>query len=555
MVNKDEIAKQFYDIAELMEILDKNKFKVRAYKNAARNISSSDLDIMKLYENDDLKSIDGVGDSTAEKIKQYIEDGKIDYLEEIKKEVPDGLKDIFDLNGVGRKTAMKLYNKKGISNLDELEEACQNGELRHMDGFGQKTEQNILDSIEYKRKFSGRYRIDVAKNYSKQLVDYLKPHVDKIKVVGSLRRYKETIGDIDILTTGDADKIMYNVRNYPKMEKVLVSGDTKTSIMMDNGLQLDVRVVDENSWGAAIQYFTGSKQHNIKVRKEAQNKGWTLNEYRLKDEDNDEWIAGKNEKNIYESIGFDYIPPQLREDIGEHKMALNGKLPKLVEQSDIKGDLHLHTPYSDGNESINELVKKAQSLGYEYIGLADHVRSFGDSMTIEKWQDRKEQIESIDSNIKIFDAAEIDILTDGSLYNEEIPEELDFTIGAIHQKIDDDNWYERLENAFSTGLIDIIAHPTGREIGQREGNTHFDVRKFGDLCRDHNIIIEINSLPQRLDLRAKHIRQLDGVKYHIGTDSHGIGMMDYIEFGIGTAKKGMLEKEQIVNTHPNSPLQ
>ncbi|MFW6122523.1 MAG: PHP domain-containing protein, partial [Petrotogales bacterium] len=334
-----------------------------------------------------------------------------------------------------------------------------------------------------------------------------------------------------------------------EIQKVLVSGNTKTSVMMENGLQIDIRVVNESSFGAALQYFTGSKEHNIKVRKRAKQLGWTLNEYRLADEETGEKIAGENEKEIYNKLGYQYIPPELRDDVGEHEAALNDEIPELIQPEDIKGDLHIHSDFSDGNATIPQLVEKGLQLNYDYIAITDHLRAFGDSLTVDGVQKRNAIIRALNKKygeINILNGVEVDIMSNGELYNyDKFPfEEMDVVIGAIHQKISDPSIIERLETAFQTGLIDILAHPTGRVIGRREGNIILTPEKLGPLLAKYGIVCEINALPQRLDLRSSHIRKVDGVKFAIGSDAHGTKMMEYTKtFGVGTARRGWLSKD------------
>jgi len=550
-MNKKEIADKFYEIVELMEILDKNQYKIRAYRNAARNISSTDWDIRELYEKGNLKEIPGVGDSTASKIEQIIESGTCEYLENLKEEIPDGLKEVKKVQGIGKKAVKKLYDELGVESLDDLEEVAQSGTIRNLSGFGKKTEQNILEGIEYLRKFSDRYRLDDAWNNAHSLASFLSEKTNKLEIVGSLRRRKETVGDIDILTTGDSDTIMEATKNYEDVMKVLVSGDTKTSVMLDNGLQIDVRVIEPECWGAAIQYFTGSKEHNIKVRKRAQQYGWTLNEYRMADMETDEKIAGEKEREIYEKLGFEYIPPELRDDRGEHEAALNNNLPDLVKESDIMGDIHIHSDYSDGNVDIPGIVSKAIELDYEYVGIADHQRPLGD-MDENDIINRNMLIDDLNDkhDIKILKGVEVDIMKDGDIYKEDWLDYYDYVIGAVHQSITDENIVERLHNAFSTNSIDVLAHPTGRVIGEREGNEVLQPKHINTFHEDYGIIFEINSLPQRLDLNDEMIMDTD-VMYEIGSDAHGTTMMDFVRrFGVGIARRGWLEPSDIINTRP-----
>lgn len=554
MLNK-KIADIFYEIADLLE-LQGVSFKPRAYRRGARNIESMKENIRELYEEGDLKEIDGVGKAMEGKIEEIIETGSLGYLEDLREEVPAGLVDVMRVPDVGPKSAKKLYDELGVVDLESLKEKAENGEIRDIKGFGEKTENKILEGIEMLEKVSGRHLMHQIIPLSEELIEFLKPHVDKIETAGSLRRKKETIGDIDILATGNSDEIMDSFVQYEDIEDVLVQGDTKTSIRMKNGIQADVRVVDAESWGSALMYFTGSKEHNVKLRQVAIDNGYKLNEYGLFQKETEDLVVSETEEEIYKKLGMDWTPPELREDRGEIKAAQEGKLPDLVTLDDIKGDLQSHSNWSDGRNTIDEVAKEAQSKGYEYIALTDHSQglSVANGLTKEDLAERLEEIENVqeDYDIKLLNGIEVDIKKDGTLdMDNETLEGLDIVLGAVHSnfKMGEKEQMKRITDAFSTGLIDIFAHPTGRKIGEREPY-NVDMMELIGSARDNNVVLEINAHPIRLDLNSSNARRAmeESVMISIGTDAHGLQHLDYMKYGVGVARRAWLEPKNVLNT-------
>ncbi|MEF8835889.1 MAG: helix-hairpin-helix domain-containing protein, partial [Candidatus Thermoplasmatota archaeon] len=379
-----KIAQMFNEIADLLELKGVD-FKPRAYRKAARKIESMKEDISHYYEDDDLKEIEGVGDAMEMKIKEIIETGSLEYLEELKEELPSGLIDVMRVPDIGPKSAKKLHDELGIKDLDSLKTEAEEGNIKDIKGFGEKTQQKIISGIEMLEEISGRHLLDEVIPVSEEIIEYLETKAERIEKAGSLRRWKETIGDIDILATGNSDELMDAFADYEEVDDVLVKGETKTSVRLIGGVQADLRVVDEESFGAALQYFTGAKEHNVPLRQIAIDKGYKLNEYGLFKKETDEKIAGETEEEIYNALSLEWIPPELRENRGEIEAAKEKNLPALIDLDDIKGDLQSHSDWSDGQNTVYEMAKEAQDIGYEYIALTDHSQglSVADGLTKE----------------------------------------------------------------------------------------------------------------------------------------------------------------------------
>lgn len=554
MLNK-KIADIFYDIADLLE-LEGVDFKPRAYRKAARNIESMKKDILDYYENDNLRGIDGVGKAIEEKINEIIETGGLEYLENLKDEMPEGLIDVMRVPDIGPKKAKKLYEELDITDLESLKQSAEAGEIRDIKGFGKKTEDKIIRGIDMLEKISGRHLLNEVLPLSDSLITYLERDADMIEKAGSLRRLKETIGDVDILAAGDSSKLMDSFADYADVDEVLVKGDTKTSVRMEGGIQADLRVVEPESFGAALQYFTGSKEHNVELRQVAIDKGYKLNEYGLFEKQSEKKVAGVDEKGVYKKLGMDWIPPELRENRGEIEAAKESSLPELIELEDIKGDLQSHSDWSDGVNTILEMGTAAQEKGYEYLALTDHSQSLtvAGGLDKEDLSEREEEIQSAREklDIKLLSGIEVDIKKDGSLdMDSETLEGLDLVLGAVHSnfRMDAEDQTKRITDAFSTGLIDIFAHPTGRKIGEREPYS-VDMRDIVSSAKDNSVVLEINASPQRLDLDSLDARDAmeNGVKISLGTDAHGLQHLDFMKYGVGIARRGWLEKDDVINT-------
>jgi DNA polymerase (family 10) len=555
------VADILYQIADLLDIKGEIFFKTRAYRMAAQTIEVLDEDIENVVKEGRLESIRGVGEALAKKIKEIVETGKLEYFERLKKEVPEGLLELLDLPGLGPKKVAALYKNLGITTVESLRTACIQGKLRDLDGFGEITERNILRGIQLKEKTSGRVLLNVAYQDGNKYHDYIKkcPEVNNSALAGSFRRKKETIGDLDILVSSEnPDEVMNHFVKYPDVSRVLMKGPTKSSVLLSDGLQVDLRVVKKKSYGAALQYFTGSKEHNVKMRSIAIKKGYRLNEYGLFEKDTEKYVTGRIEKDVYSALGLEYIEPELRENMGEIEAASEGKLPHLVEYKDILGDLHIHSIYSDGSDSIETIATHAKKLGYKYVGISDHsqslkvARGLSEESLIKK-QNEIQQINKKLGDITVLFGTECDIKTDGTLdYPDSVLAKFDFVIVGVHTalKMDSKQMEKRILSGIENEHANILAHPTGRLIGRREP-FKIDIENLIDAAKKTNTFLEINSFPDRLDLNNVHAKlaKEKKVKCAIGTDAHSIANMAYMEFGVATARRGWQEKSDILNTY------
>ncbi len=552
-----ELADIFDRVADMLEISGENPFKVRAYRKVVLTLESLPEDIERMYEKGRLRNIPGVGEGIAKKIEELLKTGKLEYYEELKKNLPEGLVEMLSVPDVGPKTAQLLHKRLGIESIDQMEKAAKKGKIRGLEGMGEKTEENILRGIDLLRRRTGRMLLGTAYQMSESIVERLS-RMDEVKLIspaGSLRRMKETIGDIDILITSVKPKPVMDVFvNLPEVTQVLAHGATKSSVIMENRMQVDVRVVKGESFGAAIQYFTGSKQHNIRIREIASKKGLKINEYgvfRGKKK-----IAGKEEEEVYSSIGLPYIVPELREDRGEIESALKGELPELVELSDIVGDLHLHTSWSDGVDTIPELVESARKLCYNYIAICDHSASLkvAGGLSKERRLKQIDEIRQLNKNMtdfRILAGAEIDIRTDGTLDCEtEVLRKLDIVVAAIHTgfKQDVETMTSRITKAMRNKFVNVIAHPTGRLIQTREAY-QVDMQKLFEEAKRTNTFLEVNSFPDRLDLSDINCREAKahGIKIALGTDCHNRMQMEVMRYGVGVARRAWLGKKDVIN--------
>ncbi len=555
MKKNKEIASIFNQIADALEYKGENVFRVVAYRKAARIIDELTEDIEELLKTNRLKNLAGIGEGMAKKIEEYLKTGKMQKYLEATKDIPPALLELLNIQNLGPKTLALANKHLGVKNLADLKKVIEDGSLAKLPQMGEKKVENIKKGIELYERSHERLSIAVAESIASSVVEYLKKNapVSKISPAGSLRRWKETIGDIDILVTGkDHKKIVETFTQYPKAEQVLSAGETKSSIIVEGGVQVDIRIVDRKSYGAALQYFTGSKAHNVKLRGIAVSKKWKLNEYGLFK--GDKAIAGENEEDIYKALGLQWIPPELREDRGEVESALKNSLPVLLELSDIKGDLQMHSNYSDSTATIEELATIAQELGYEYILVTDHSRSakYAHGMEVERIYKQWEEIDNLNKkfkNFKILKGIEVDILADGRLdYPDKILKMFDMVVASIHQGFSK-NVTERLCSAMENPYVDIIGHPTGRLISKREGYV-LDIEKVMKKAAETKTFLECNAYPDRLDLNDVNLKRCKelGIKVSIGTDAHGIDELKWMKFGVATCRRGWLEKDDVVNT-------
>jgi len=557
-MRNQEVATIFRDIASILEIRGENPFRIRAYEKAALNIESLTGDIAAIAERKELEKIPGVGKDLAGKIEEILNTGTCSHLEELKKEIPAGLIEMLAVPGLGPKTAKLFYDKLKIASVDELEEMARSHKLHGLPGIKEKTEENILKGIELLRQGRERSLLGTILPLVNEIKERLKklPEVKQISEAGSVRRKKETIRDIDILViSSDSQKVMEVFTTMPVAGDILAKGPTKSSIRTRQGIQVDLRVVEPESFGAALCYFTGSKAHNIRIREMGVKLGLKINEYGVFR--GEKKIGGKTEKEVYQAVGLPYIPPELREDRGEIEAALAGNLPRLVELKDIRGDFHVHSSYSDGSSAFEEIAEKAKSIGLEWVGVCDHSQSLkiAGGVSIEKLKEKIREIRAFNEkghSVKLLCGTEGDIGNDGKLdYPDDILAELDLVVAAIHTgfKQDEKTITRRIVSAMQHPLVNMIAHPTGRLFGEREPYA-VNMEKVMEEAKNTGTAIEINAYPKRLDLNDIYVKAAKerGIKLGIGTDTHILDQMEYIDLGLAVARRGWLEKDDLLNT-------
>lgn len=565
MINQ-KIAKIFFQMSEYYVMKDV-AFKPQAYEKAARLIESMEGDLQDVYKKDGvdgLMKIEGIGQGLAEKIEEFIKTGKVKEYEKLKKECPVDLEHLTSIEGLGPKMIKTLYQKLKVKTINDLEKAAKSGLIQKLSRFGPKVEKNILKGIEFSRGDQGRFLLGYILPMVRKIEKRLKEldFVSEAVVAGSVRRMKETIGDIDILViSSKPSEVMDYFCSMAEVEKIHAKGETKSSVRLDLGLDADVRVVPSESFGAALQYFTGSKDHNIVLRRLAQDKKLKLNEYGLFK--GKKQIAGKTEKEIYETLGLKWIEPELRENTGEIEAAQKGKLPSLLERRDIKGDLQMHSTWSDGAHTIKEMAEAAKTLGYEYIAITDHtgeLRIAGgmSEETILKQVVEIDKINKTLKGIKILKGVEVNIKKDGTLdIRDNVLEKLDIIVASVHSnfKMTKEAMTKRICCAMENLCVDIIAHPTARIIQRREGY-QVDFDEILKCAKKTGVVLEINSYPDRLDLNDVHIKKTieAGVKLSIGTDSHGKNQLSNIELGVAQARRGWAEKKDIINSMSHNEL-
>lgn len=561
-----EVARIFDLMADLLEIKGENPFRIRAYRRAAQNVESLTEDVELLAEQERLDEVPGIGKDLAGKIVEYLKTGRMKDVEAARREIPAGVVELMNVPGIGPKTAKLLYEREGVTGLGRLEELARAGKLRGVPGIQAKTEENILKGIEVVKKGQERMSIGKALPLTQELVRALErlPEVKQISPAGSIRRRRETVGDIDILiTSSKPEKVMETFVKLPQVAEMLEKGSTKASIRHKEGIQVDLRVVEPQSFGTALQYFTGSQQHNIRIREMAVRKGLKISEYGVFKESNGRRVAGATEEEVYAAVGLPWIPPELREDSGEIEAALKGTLPILVEPEDIRGDLHLHTNASDGHYTMEALAEAAMGRRYDYILVSDHSKSsiVAGGLTAEELLAHVKKIRALQKKhkgITILAGSECDILPDGSMdYPHEVLAELDLVVGAVHSRFKQpkDEMTRRICRALENPYVNILAHPTGRLIGER-GSYEVDLDQLFQTAKRHAKAIEINSYPQRLDLndvQARRAREL-GVLIAINTDAHVLDHLENIQLGVATARRGWIEKSAVINTWPAKKL-
>jgi len=550
-----QIAKIFNELADLLEIEGENPFKVRAYRYAARTISSLGRELEDMIkEGKDLTLLPSIGKEIAAKIEQIIKTGKLEKLEKLKKKIPPSLIALLPIEGLGPKKIKRLYDALQIQTVQELIDAAKSHKISQLKGFGPKTEQKILEGLTLIKQSGKRFLYSDAKPYADELKDYLQKAfgVEDLEIAGSFRRSKESVGDLDIVcSSSEPAKVIEHFCHFDKVKRVVLSGDTRATIILENNLQVDLRVVQKESYGSALHYFTGSKDHVIKIRQIAQDKGLKVNEYGIFK--GDEKLAGENEEWIYRLFDLAWITPELRENRGEIEAAKNNTLPKLITKDDIKGDLHLHSDYGNGTSSIEDLAKRAIELGYEYIAIADH--SYMIAIDKKRAFEQFDMIDHLNSefeNLHIFKSMDIDILEDGSIgVDREILQRLDFGIASIrdHFDLSKDEQTNRVIKALKNRYIKIISHPTCRIINEYPP-CEIDLDEVFRVAKEEGKYLEISSNPSRLDLDDIHIKRgiESGVKIVISSDASDTNSMDNIEYGVNQARRGWAEQKDVVNS-------
>ncbi len=572
MPTNQDVAEQLNLVFQLMQLAGENRFKAIAFDKASQTIKGLSEDINEYIENQNLTDIKGIGKSIAEDIYAYAETGKMPVLEAFKEKVPVGLIKWLDISGLGPKNILKIHKEFGITEIEELKGLIESGELAKLPGLGGKSAEKIANSIEWMEKFDERCRLDEATIIAEAIYESLKDldGVQKIEVAGSLRRAKETIGDIDILIAAEEQHIsnLFDVFiAHERVTEVLGRGDTKSSVRTKEGRQVDLRIVKPENFAAALMYFTGSKEHNVVMRSRARERKMSLNEYGLYDLfENGEtnWDAPhpfENESDIYKLLGLNWVPPELREDRGEFDIYEDQEELPLVTNSDIRGVIHAHSTWSDGKFSIKEMAEACMERGYEYLGITDHSKTaayaggLSEDEVKQQWEEidqLNEEFKNAGRNFVIMKGIESDILADGSLdYSDDILEGFDFVIASVHQTLDmpREKMMERFRNAIKNPYTRMVGHPTGRLLLKRNGSD-IDLNELVALAAEHNTAIEINASPWRLDLdwsfgtKAKSV----GLMTSINPDAHSIDGIDVMKYGVRIARKGKYEKERVLNT-------
>jgi DNA polymerase (family 10) len=574
-MDKKEIAEVFEEMGALLDLKGENPFRVRAYYNAARMIDGLQQDLGTLIKEGRLTEIKGIGKDLATKITELYTTGKLKSYDELKASMPQGLLDMLKIPGFGPKRAKILYEKLGIDSIEKLEAACKAGKIAQLDGFGEKSQQKLLEGIKLVRQFGSRHHYHKALAVAQPIIQALRSHdgVMRCSIAGSLRRCRETIGDIDFLVSTrpkDAPAVIEEFAKMPGILGVSAKGETKASVVLKGGIQADLRVVTDDQYAFALNYFTGSKDHNVALRARALRlKKLSLNEYGFSPAKEKEKSAKelgssikcKTEEELYKALGLAYVEPEMREDMGEIEAAEKGELPKLIEKENLRGTFHCHSTWSDGIESVEAMAKAALDLGLEYIGMADHSKSERQANGLDEKRVRQQAAEIkalnkmfAEENFRIFFGTECDILPDGSLdFDDETLALFDYVVAAVHQgfNMDAAKMTKRICKALAHPKVTMLAHPTGRLLLEREAYA-VNMPEVIAAAAKHNKIIEINAHPMRLDMDWrfwKHAKEL-GVKCSINPDAHNIDDLQFLAVGVGIARKGWLEKKDVINCLP-----
>jgi DNA polymerase (family 10) len=563
----DEVAELLREYADLLQITGGDAFRARNYEKAAKSVAGFSGDVSQLDEAG-LQKIAGVGKSIATKIVQYQQTGTISQLDELRVKIPEGVRTMTRIPALGPKRAFQLYTDLGIGSIDELEDAIEEGRLRDLKGFGARSEEKIARGIEIMRGLDKRAPLNVASQIADRIVAVIGavPGCERCEFAGSLRRFRETVGDIDILAAAaDSAPLMAAFISMPEVTSVVASGETKTSVRIGTehvghpgSIQVDLRVVQAQAWGAAMQYFTGSQAHNVATREIAVRKKLKLSEYGLFEVETGNLLVSATEEEVYERLGLDWVPPPMREDNGEVQAAQRHQLPELIQLTDIKGDLHSHTNLTDGVGTLEEMVEAARARGYEYFAVTDHAPNlFMQRMTLEKMLEQREQVSQLQVELggfRLLHGTELNIGPDGTVdWPEDILAGFDICVASVHSHFDQprDEMTRRFIRACENPQVHVIGHPTARRLGKR-GSVDVDFSELFRVCAETGTALEVNSQPQRLDLPSDHIKAARdaGVKFAIDTDSHTVGSLDLLRYGVGTAQRGWLTAEDVINAWP-----
>ncbi len=559
MSKNKEIAQIFEKMADILEFLGDNPYRISAYRRSAEILANLNVDVSELLRTGKIHHIPGIGESTVEKIEEYLRTGTIRKYEELKRQVPEDLLELLDVPGIGPKTLRLAYERLKVRSKEDFMRALRSGMLATLPGFGEKKMQNIIRGLEIWERSKQRMSLIEAFTIGEELLEHMEKSegIMRIELAGSLRRRKETVGDIDILVSAkreDWERIHEHFVSYGEVSQILLKGETKSSLILKNSRQVDLRTVEPHQWGSALQYFTGSKEHNVRIRDIAKEKGLKISEYGVFRADTDEWMGGRTEEEVYSLIGMQTPPPEIRENAGEVELALRGELPKLVEYEDIKGDFHMHTDWSDGVGSLEEMVRTAYEMGLRYIVIGDHSQSarVAKGLDPQRYRQQWKLIHELNQEYNklgfhILRGCEVDILPDGSLdLPNELLEEFDFVVASIHTRLNQDNTY-RILKAMENPYVNLIGHPTGKAYGTREGYP-LDFKRIMRMAKETNTALELNTF--RADISPENVRLCmeEGVMVAIVSDAHSPLHLKYLRLGAGLARRGWAVGEYVFNT-------
>jgi DNA polymerase (family X) len=564
-VRNFEIARLFYEMASLLEVRGESVFRIRAYQRGAQTLETLSEDVTVLAARGTLQSLPGIGKDLAAKIQEYLATGRMARLESLREGLPATFLPLLEIRGLGPKTARALFEQIGIESIEQLEEACRSKRIIGVAGVRERTCENILKSIAAFKAGHTRVLLPTAQTVASQVAQALRSRggVERLEIAGSLRRMRESVKDVDILVTSTEPlRVIETLASLPSVIEVTGRGETKASVRHQEGLAIDLRVVEPAAFGAALQYFTGSKEHNVRLRQLAIQRGLKLSEYGVFDEASGARVAGATEEDVYGAVGLPWIPPELREDGGEFDAAREGRLPRLVEPRDLRGDLHAHTDWSDGHHPLEKLVEAAEARGYEYVIVSDHSRSLtiARGLSLDELRAQRARIRELQARhrIRILTGSECDILEDGTMdFPDEVLAELDVVLGAVHSRFKQSReaMTARIVRALANPHVDILAHPTGRKITSRQPYD-VDMEAVFAAAKAHGKAIEINASPDRLDMSDVHARRAAelGIPVVINTDTHYLSNLDWTELGCAVARRAWIGPDQVLNTRPLEEL-